>query len=358
MKINITIVIPTRNNAAVLRRCLEHVAQAGRGEEAWECLVVDNSDDERKESVRIAVRACQDPKVHYVPMAPLGLMAARHHGAALARGAVIGFIDDDSLLGPSWLRGLAQAFRDPGVVLVCGPIRPEYEIEPPSWVEHFWGRIPQGAYLGYLSLLDLGDTRKMIPPWLVWGCNYSVRRDMFYKVNGSHPDFMPAPWKKFIGDGETALSVKIATLGYQADYMPECAIHHLVPASRLTLDYWGERAFYVGLHSSFTRIRAEHGLGPAQGVPASLAAESRGAYRRLRGWAAKTAAGSFKRAIIRKLFPPPDDASEVGAIRAFLRKRNHEGRMFHRGEVESDRYLLEYVLRPHYMEKNAELPVK
>jgi hypothetical protein len=275
----------------------------------------------------------------------------------LSHGQVVSFIGDDSFVEESWLGGIKAAFSRRDVVLVGGSNRPAYDdVQPPRWVEYFWRRAEFGTFCGYLSLSDFGPDSRFIPATLVYGCNYSIRKEVFYRVNGSHPDYLPSPWKRCQGDGEAALSIKVAALGHQAFYSPECSIRHWVPAARFEQAYWGDRAFFVGLHSSFTRIRAEQGLGPQQGVPPALVAHVNNPWLRIRALAAKTWAGRIKRRLFPRPPPAPSEPEEVASMRRFLKGRSTEGGSFHRKEVESDPALKEYVTRPHYMGENANLP--
>ena len=346
-----SVVIPTSNHPGLLRRCLAALAQIRHPSKEWEVLVMDNSGERFKADNAQVVASFQETRFRYLPMPCLGLMAARHQGVEMARGQVISFIDDDSFVEETWLEGIEQAFRDPNVVLVGGPNRPKYETNPPAWLDYFWTQTEQGRHLGYLSLLDFGDRVQEIPAVFVFGCNYSIRKNIFLRVGGSHPDYMPPEWQRYQGDGETALSVKVVALGYKARYCPQCAIHHLVPTARMTLGYFGARAFFVGLHSSFTQIRREHGLGQAQGVPPVDIPRQHSPLRLVRAWA-----GRIKRRLLPLKPLAQSESEEVLKVREHIAKRYAEGWSYHRREVEADPALLGYVLRPNYMGENARLP--
>jgi glycosyltransferase involved in cell wall biosynthesis len=356
MSCTISVIIPTRHCPQALTQCLAALIDSGGDRSDWEALVVDNSDDDRKSETASVVQACRHEAVRYVPMPPIGLMAARHRGVEMARAPVISFIDDDSLVIKSWLPGIRAAFLEPEVVLVGGANRPEYEIQPPRWLDYFWQNTEHSRYQGHLSLIDCGDSPCRIPPTLVLGCNYSIRKEVFFKINGSHPDYLPPQWNRCQGDGETALSVKVAALGYQAHYRPECSIRHLVPKARFTREYWGNRAFFTALHGSFTLVRAEHGLGPTEGVPPELLALARSPYRRFRAWVPKTWVGRLKRYFFPRRLPALSEPEEVAGMRQYLKSRADEGWAYHQREVRRDPALKEYVTRPHFMGENARLP--
>jgi len=353
--VNISIVIPTSNHPELLKRSLAALDRACAPHGAWEVLVVDNSGEAFRSQNAKATAAFNQERFRYCPMPQMGLMAARHHGVELARMEIVSFIDDDSLVRETWLQGLEGAFEDPGVALVGGPNYPEYEVWPPAWLEYFWDRNEWGKHLGYLSLLDFGTEPKDIPATFVWGCDYSIRKNVFQKVRGSHPDYLPAQWRKYQGDGEVGLSVKVEASGYRARYVPECAINHLVPAVRMTREYLGNRAHFVGLHSSFTEIRRRNGLGPMQGVTVPVTTAP-GPCRQLRAWASRTWMGKVKRSLFNSSKLEPREPTEVAEIRQYLKGRFDEGWAFHQQAVQEDPSLLEYVLRPNFMGENARIP--
>lgn len=343
----LSIIIPTHNNAEVLERALDAVGRAGHGNSQWECIVVDNSDDDQKRGTESLVRGFGRECVRYEPMRPLGLMEARHRGASVAQGEIISFIDDDSIVGPRWVEGVCAAFAQEAV-LVGGPIRPIYETEPPRWLDDLSVKTPDGSYLGYLSLMDFGTKARALPTTLVWGCNYSVRRDLFYRVGGSHPDFVPEPWKRYEGDGETALSIRIAAAGHEALYHPDCAIGHIMSPKRWSLDYLRNRAFYCGVGRSFAETRAEHGMGPDRGVPLEFGPLA-GRRRRWRLLLETVGSGRPVRTYRRLRRARRALSVPAERIAEDLSREYARGQAFHYAETRSDKAFLDYVLRSDYL---------
>ena len=342
-----SVIIPTRNNPAVLERCLTHLNEVVSPMRDWESLVIDNSDDPFLSANKAIVHSHANERFKYHAMPPQGLMAARHLGADLAKGDVICFIDDDSFVDSSWLQGIDEAFEDQQVVLVTGPIRGEFEAPPPKWLGSLYGRNAQGSYCTYLSLLDLGDADLDIDPLFVWGCNYSIRKDLFYAVRGSHPDYLPPRWWQFQGDGECGLSVKVRAFGYNARYSPKCSIRHFVPERRVTFEYLGNRAFFVGVHSSFTDIRRRHGLDAFGGVP-----DSTGPSIMDRIIAKVRQLGND----IKQIPEYKEQIITVWKLRNHLKKCYEAGYRSHKSQVKRCPQLLQYVTRRDYLGKNGTIP--
>ena len=89
----VSVIIPTRNRASLLRRTLESVLK--QSSENLEVIVVDDGSTE-------AVATSADPRVRVLRNPkPTGVSAARNRGFAAARGEWIAFCDDDDLWAPN-----------------------------------------------------------------------------------------------------------------------------------------------------------------------------------------------------------------------------------------------------------------
>jgi glucosyl-dolichyl phosphate glucuronosyltransferase len=328
--VDVSIIIPTFNRASALARTLKSVAEAVPPNASVEFIIVDNGSTDRTVE---AFNNCakfhnQEWRYFYEPMP--GLLSGRHKGAAEARGEILSFLDDDVLLAPSWLDALQEAFADPTVALVGGPSRPSYEVEPPHWLEGLWWHSDDGGKcFGPLSLIDLGSSVRSLEADLVWGLNYSVRRTVFWKCGGSHPDYMPEKLQRYSGDGECGLSLKIKDNGLRVLYHPGAAVTHVIPASRLTPKYLEQRAFFQGVIDSYTQIRRERRVPPAP----------------VRTW--KDLFRPMKWRAERMMFLRNPTTKR---IRRLIARAHYDGTQFHRNEVRQDPTLLEWVLRNNYFD--------
>lgn len=123
MKPSISIVIPTRNRAAILARCLAALPSGMRGLEPCEVIVVDDCSSDETGTVVDQFRDAGGRLVHYLRQnRPRGANAARNAALQIARGEIIAFIDDDVLVTQDWLckliAGLSAQFP-----IVTGPVR-------------------------------------------------------------------------------------------------------------------------------------------------------------------------------------------------------------------------------------------
>jgi glycosyltransferase involved in cell wall biosynthesis len=110
----ISVVIPALNDAAMLKRCLDALAEQLRP--ADEIIVVDNgSTDDTADVARAAgARVVTEPK--------RGIPAATAAGFDAASGSIIGRLDADSVPPPGWVLRIEQRFESvPGLAAVTGP---------------------------------------------------------------------------------------------------------------------------------------------------------------------------------------------------------------------------------------------
>ena len=360
MTVKYSIIIPTHNRAEILQRCLECICELENPDEKWEILAINNNSTDSTEEI-INFYRNRLPNLRYFQATDPGLHVGRNLGCDKAKGKVLCYIDDDSFVSEGWLKGIEKAFREPEVVLVGGPCLPQYEIEPPAWLNNMWSITEEGRTLGSLSLIDVGDEQRWISPYYVYGCNFSIRKDILVEIGGFHPDGMPKELLRYRGDGETFVSRKIIELGCKAVYSPGAKIHHLVPASRMTTDYFCHRSYIQGISGSFAQMREEHGRDTEQAERREQRTEGRGdkdnrSQINIRSISRflKRGANSIKNRAVnykRKLFP-----TEYDLIRAEMQKSYREGFAYYQSEVQKDPKLLEWILRENYLGEDGKLP--
>ena len=359
----VSIIIPTAHPSTTLvdvlgLSALEHCHRS------LEVIVVDNAFGGATLEIEPAVaRHRGEPRIFYHRELTPGLVAGRHRGAAEATSELLLYLDDDVRVGPGWLAAVLEAFERPDVHLVGGPILPEYEVDPPRWLDEFWHRSADGgSSCGYLSLLDFGGQIKEIDPAYVWGANFAIRKSTLIELGGFHPDGVPWKLRRYRGDGETAVSAAAREAGLKAMYHPGALVHHHVPRSRMTVDYFKRRAFLQGISDSYTKIRQDGDilelLPEAESEPAikPLVHRFRRYARRPVHHARNFLRRRFRGGAQSRTSRGVED-SEVANVKQRVRVAYHAGYEFHQDEVRKDPELLKWVLRPDYWDhrlpKNA-----
>jgi glycosyltransferase involved in cell wall biosynthesis len=272
----LSVIIPTRDRALLLRKALLSVRQQTLPQEASEVIVVDNGSSDSTKAVCLEAQSWFKTFLYSHASSP-GLHVARHRGLKLANREILVYADDDMQAEPDWLAAIVEAFEEADVALVGGKCIPDYESRPPEWHRELWMTVPDGTFNVYHSLADLGESAKDIPSTYVFGCNFSVTKNALIRAGGFHPDGMPKALRHLRGDGETAVSEAITNLGFRTRYAPRAAIRHFVSTQRMTLDYIYERAFSMGISDSYSLLRRTRKFG--------VASASRSAVHMLKKWA-------------------------------------------------------------------------
>ena len=216
-RIDISVVIPTRDRWPILEGTLEALAQQATGEATFEIVAVDNgsSDGTREELERLAALGGDPPLV--VVAEPLGgAGAARNAGVRAARGELILFIGDDCR--PADARFLAghleaHAGDPPEGAAVIGRVDWDPAVERTAVMDWLMRsgkgfdferaeREPPGAYLLYTS-------------------NASLPRRALVEAGGFDERFPGCGYEDF------ELGLRLEDRGLRWAYRPDLVVHHV-----------------------------------------------------------------------------------------------------------------------------------
>ena len=251
----LSVIIPTRNRANTLYRTLDSISNQTLPAREFEVIIIDNgSTDNTRETIEEFRNKL--PNLRYFYETSPGLHIGRHKGLKEADSDILVYGDDDIKAFPTWLQGIKESFSDNQVVLVGGKVLPHFEESPPDWLLNMWNRENEhGKILTYLSILDLGEKVKEINPYYVFGCNYSIRKNILIDAGGFHPDSFPPDLIKYRGDGEGYVSKYIMEKKYKTMYNPGASVYHLISKDRITLEYFCKRAYNEGISDSYSQTR-------------------------------------------------------------------------------------------------------
>jgi len=343
----LSIVIPTCGRPVAVKGAIHSLLSVEPEKYGAEILVVDNNSDVLLSEDLRAYCVSLDGMVRYVSEPSPGLGAARHRGVRESKGDILTFIDDDVEVSAGWLEAIQKGFSDPEVSMVGGPSIPKFTSSVPAWFWDFFSPNPYGGWMcGWLSLLDIGQSVKGIDPTYIWGLNFSIRREVIERCGGFHPDLMPTHLQRWQGNGETGLTMKVAAAGFRADYIQEALLFHLCGPDRLNPQYFVKRAYFSGIDSSFTRIRAGQDPMP-NSMPNSMPHPHLSIYRKSRALAGK---------VLRRLQGQGHSSvwfKEGASIKQMTDKARLEGWRFHQAEVAADPKLLAWVRRENYWDTDV-----
>ena len=166
--VSVAFVVPVRNDAIRLRRCLESIVSNRYPRTAIELLVVDN--DSTDDSAEVA-RAYADA---VVTRSGISVAALRNFGARQTRAPIVAFVDADHAIDSSWIAAAAAALAAPAVAAAGFP----YDTQPDA------NRV-QRLY----DAMRQRPASQQTVSWLGSG-NIAVKRECFDAVGGFREDLV------------------------------------------------------------------------------------------------------------------------------------------------------------------------
>lgn len=233
--LRLSVVICTRNRAALLREALRSLLEQDYPSARYEVVLVDNgSTDDTPALVReIAARATH---VRYASCPERGLPKARVCGAMHARGPVVGYLDDDARADAGWLRRAEAIVREKNPVCFGGPFFARYDTPKPEWFRDAYGSVTHGPAARWLR-----DDE-----WLCGG-NIFFRRDALEAAGGFDAAFSRSSDAFTYGEEQVPQFRLRATFPAERFYYdPELFILHLVRPERMSVRRGVRETFEMG----------------------------------------------------------------------------------------------------------------
>jgi len=219
-----SVIIPVRNDASRLARCLDSLAEQDYPADRFEIIVVDNGSTDDS----AAVAAARGATVLRHPGLRVG--ALRNRGGQIARGDVLVFVDSDHEVSRDWLRVAARELTaDDDVLMVGSPC-----VAPPAgtWVQRYW------------ELHRTRGARRRRVEWLGAG-NMFLRRYDFLQIHGFDENLVAAE--------DVDLCVRLSKLpGCIISDMRIANIHHGEPPTLFDFfwkEYWRGSSGLLGFIS-------------------------------------------------------------------------------------------------------------
>ena len=161
----VSVVIPVLNGEKFIARCLASIKNQQMRQGFYEVIIVDNGSTDRTHQL------IGDAGFDFKHVETGRVSALRNHGARLARGRYLAFLDGDVELSPGWLETGLQGLQDSAVVAIGGPRRIPKD---PTWVQEIWHLQRSGRR---------SKTEATPVPWL-FTMALMVRRETFNAVAG------------------------------------------------------------------------------------------------------------------------------------------------------------------------------
>lgn len=213
----VDIIIPTRNNASVLRKCLESIAKQNFLE--YQCYIVDDcSKDETVKMVKLEfvwVKILKSNK-HRGP--------SQNRNLAIKKGNApfIVIVDDDVTLNPDWLKEMVDFISlSPAIGAVGSQLRFWHSQDVLNGIGGFFGADGLGTDLFFNIPLEKVKGIIEQPTRIVYACSAAMimRRCAFERAGGFNPLY-------FYMAEDFDLGLRINWCGYLVVYNPKAIAYH------------------------------------------------------------------------------------------------------------------------------------
>jgi mycofactocin glycosyltransferase len=250
----VSVVIPVKDRAEELRRCLASLRAVRYPRDRLEVVVVDDGSEDGSAAVARSSGAIVIPSGGR----GRGPAAARNRGASVAHGDVLAFLDSDCVASETWLPELVESFQDPELAAVGGRVDGLHTISALD------------RYEAQMSSLSLGararSARAGTDTFYLPTCNLLVRRRAFAEVGGFREEL-------HLGE-DVDLSWRLRDRGGTIAYAPRGAVQH---EHRDRLGAFVRRRFEYGTSEALLEVlhparRKRLVLPPALAAAAALAA--------------------------------------------------------------------------------------
>jgi glycosyltransferase involved in cell wall biosynthesis len=222
--IKISLVICTYNRDRYLPEALESIKNQSFDKNLFELIIVDNNSTDSTENIsRKFISENPSLNIKYCFEERKGLSFARNRGVGEAEASIITYVDDDVILSPSFLDGIAvffDTYKD--AVGAGGKVIPKYESDrEPEWMNKYLN--------GFVGKVDHGDKVLQYNDGMKYpaGCNMTYRKEILLKAGGFNTELTFRSDDKYI-------FYQVKKISDEIYYVPDAWLFHYIDSYRLT----------------------------------------------------------------------------------------------------------------------------
>ena len=224
----VSIIIPTRDHAALLARCVDCVLNR-TDYTPIELLIVDNDSRERR-AARLLARLATDPRVRILPHpGPFNWSAMNNAAVREACGEIIVLLNNDTeVIDPAWLHEMITLVQRPEIGIVGARL-----LYPDGTLQHAGMTIGPGAITGHLCRGAARDDpghgemlRHARSVAAVTGACMAMRRAVFDAVGGLDAEHLA------VTNNDLDLCLRVRAQGWRVVCTPRAELYHRDAASR------------------------------------------------------------------------------------------------------------------------------
>lgn len=236
------VIVPTYNRQDLLPLSLNSLfaAEIPSGLEVMITVVDNNSTDGTRQVIESFIEKFGN-RIQYRFEKQQGRSHALNAGITATSGDLIGIIDDDEEVDPTWYKAAFEAFSTKDLDFIGGPYLPNWSITPPEWLPREYG--------GVVGWVDGGE--KEVPfdsnyPGILMGGNVVLKRSIIEKV-GLYTTWLGRTDKGLLTGEDEELYGRLLASGARGMYLPHLMIYHHITPDRLTKSYFRRWCFWRGV---------------------------------------------------------------------------------------------------------------
>ena len=239
--IKISIVICTYNRALYIADAMESLYRQTLQKDLFEVIVANNnSTDNTKDVCNEFLASHTDANFYYLEEKRQGASYARNTGAAIAKGELICFMDDDAIADDDYLERIVKFFEEhPDAGGLGGRIIPKYIPAEPKWMSYY-----VSSLVGNFDYAPQVEIFK--PGKYPLESNMIIRTVDFRAVNGFNEALTGVVGTLRIGGEGKDFFYKLQALGRQIYYDPAIRVQHVIEVKKLTSEYMYRVASGIG----------------------------------------------------------------------------------------------------------------
>lgn len=238
----VSIIIPTYGRPVVIRDCLNSLEKIKKEiPEPYEVIIVNNNKSELRRKTSALIRKFNLP-VNEIKSKPLGSVKARNAGIKKAKGEILVFFDDDTLIQKNYFKQLLKHYRNKKVGGVGGS---EVKKKQSLMHELFFGFKKTGdvTWSGEIISNFSKDVKKPLKVKHLHGSNFSIKKSLVKKI-GLMDEEMEGHYRD-----ETEYTYRVFKKGYDLIFEPEAWVIHtesgvggsVSPDKKKSWAYWYHR---------------------------------------------------------------------------------------------------------------------
>jgi glycosyltransferase involved in cell wall biosynthesis len=239
--IAISVVICSYNREAFIILALESMCKQTLDKALFEVIIVDNNSiDNTKEKCHHFIAIHSETTINYITELKQGSSFARNTGAAIAKGKLLCFMDDDAIAEEHFLERILNFYKgkENGVAL-GGRIIPRYIPEKPKWMSYYVASLV-GNFDYAKEQVEFAKDKYPLES------NMIVAKKDFDAISGFNVALPGVKGTLRIGGEGKDFFIRLKNIGVKVYYDPILIVEHITEVSKLTPEYMYRVASGIG----------------------------------------------------------------------------------------------------------------